>query len=165
MHERTQGWLTPTFYAKFREILTHTMFRYGLTCPIYCCMPDHLHLLWVGILDECDQRNAIKFFRTQLNPALKELGAMFQQQPYDRVLREEDRERSAFEDIVEYIARNPERANLVAVDGFHRYPYTGCLVPGYPSLTPWQQNYWDLFWRLYAKLRTTRLVCCQEKEG
>jgi len=42
MRDRQTGWLIPIFYYKFRELLTHTMFRYGLTCPIYCCMPDHL---------------------------------------------------------------------------------------------------------------------------
>ena len=49
MEHRKTGWLIPIFYYKFREILTHTMFRYGLCCPIYCCMPDHIHLLWIGI--------------------------------------------------------------------------------------------------------------------
>src|SRR5207245_1742516 len=97
MADRQQGWLAPIFYYKFREILTHTMFRYGLCCPIYCCMPDHLHLLWIGILDGSDQRNAAKYFRKQLNPILEELGARFQRQPYDHVLREEDRERLAFD--------------------------------------------------------------------
>src|SRR6476620_8883698 len=74
MEDRETGWLVPIFYYKFRELLTHTMFRYGLCCPIYCCMPDHLHLLWVGILDGSDQRNAVKFFRAQLNPVLGKLG-------------------------------------------------------------------------------------------
>src|SRR5258707_12113023 len=31
---RKQGWLVPSLHYKFREILTHTMFRFGLTCPI-----------------------------------------------------------------------------------------------------------------------------------
>jgi REP element-mobilizing transposase RayT len=156
--DRKTAWLTPVFYYKFREILTHTMFRYGLCCPIYCCMPDHIHLLWVGILDGSDQRNAAKFFRTQLNPILERLGAQFQPQPYDHVLREEERARSAFEDVVEYIARNPERARLVPADKFREYKYTSCLVPGYPDLNPWQTNYWDLFWRIYTGLREGGLV-------
>jgi len=133
MDNRTSGWLSPTFHYKLREILTHTMFRYGLCCPIYCCMPDHLHLLWVGILDGSDQRNAVKFFRAQLNPILEKLGSRFQQQPYDHVLREDQRQRSAFENVVEYIARNPERAGLTPLDKFREYEYTGCLVPGYPD--------------------------------
>ena len=130
IEDRKRGWLVPIFYYKFREILTHTMFRYGLCCPIYCCMPDHLHLLWVGMLDTADQPNAAKYFRKQLNPILAKLGVRFQQQPYDHVLREEQRERTAFETVVEYIARNPERTGLVKADGYRDYPYTGCLVPG-----------------------------------
>lgn len=153
MEDRKQGWLIPIFNYKFREILTHTAFRYGLCCPIYCCMPDHLHLLLVGILDGCDQLNAIKFLRTQLNLVLDKLGAQLQQQPYDHVLREEQRERHAFEGVVEYIARNPERAELVPPDHFQEYKYSGCLVPGYPDLSPWQKNYWDLYWRLYSRMR------------
>jgi putative transposase len=109
MEDRETGWLIPIFYYKFREILTHTAFRYGLCCPVYCCMPDHLHLLWVGITDECDQRLATRFFRRQLNLVLEKLRVQLQTQPYDHVLREEDRERDAFEVVAEYVARNPER--------------------------------------------------------
>src|SRR5438067_543784 len=104
MQDRTTGWLAPVFYYKFREILTHTAFRYGFCCPIYCCMPDHLHLLWIGITDECDQRLAARYLRKQLSPILTRLGARFQQQPFDHVLKEEELQRTAFETIVEYIA-------------------------------------------------------------
>jgi putative transposase len=158
MDERKQGWLTPLFYSKFREVLTHTMFRYALNCPVYCCMPDHIHLLWIGILEGSDQRDAAKFFRAQLNPILQAFEARFQHQPYDRVLRAEDRECSAFEEVVEYIARNPERAGLVPLDGYRQYEFSGCLVPGYPNLSPWQDDYWDLFWRIHSRLRDEGLV-------
>ena len=156
--DRQTGWLIPIFYYKFREILTHTMFRYGLTCPIYCCMPDHVHLLWIGILDESDQRVAARYFRKQINLVLEKLGTQFQRQPYDHVLREEEREREAFENVAEYIARNPERRGLVPPDGFREYKYTGCVVPGYPELNPWQDNYWDRFWRTYSYMRTNGLI-------
>lgn len=68
------------------------------------------------------------------------------------MLREEERERSAFEDVAEYIARNPERRGLVPPDGFASYPYTGCLIPGYPELKPFEATYWDRFWRVYSHL-------------
>jgi REP element-mobilizing transposase RayT len=156
--DRQTGWLIPIFYYKFREVLTHTMFRYGLTCPIYCCMPDHLHTLWIGILDHADQRVAAKYFRKQINLVLDKLGTQFQRQPYDHVLSEEEREREAFENVAEYIARNPERRGLVPPDGFRDYKYTGCLVPGYPELNVWQDDYWDRFWRTYSCLRTNGLT-------
>jgi putative transposase len=150
--DRKRGWLIPIFYYKFREILTHTMFRYGLCCPIYCCMPDHIHLLWVGLFNQTDQRLASRFFRKQINPVLDKVGAPLQQQPYDHVLQEEERREKEFQNVAEYIARNPERAGLVAQDRYRDYPYTGCLVPGYPDLKPWQHGYWELFWRLYFGL-------------
>ena len=81
-----------------------------------------------------------------------------QRQPYDHVLREEERQRNAFEEVADYIARNPERAKLVPVDGYASYKYTGCLVPGYPELKPFQPDYWDRFWRSYSYLRKNGLI-------
>ena len=150
--ERKTGWLIPTLYYKFREVLTHTAFRYGLSCPMYCCMPDHLHLLWVGILESCDQRSAARYFRRQMNIPLARPSFQFQKQPYDHVLRDEERQEAAFSGVAEYIARNPERAGLVPPDGFREYKYSGCLVPGYPDLSPWQDDYWERFWKLYSRL-------------
>ncbi|MEX0701432.1 MAG: hypothetical protein WD069_04990 [Planctomycetales bacterium] len=157
MEDRRTGWLLPIFYYKYREVLTHTAFRFGLCCPIYCCMPDHIHMLWVGILGECDQRLAMRYFRRHLNPVLEKLGARLQRQPYDHVLREEERERTAFEEVAEYIARNPERRGLVPPDGFATYPFTGCLIPGYPELRPFERGYWERFWRVYSHLRENGL--------
>jgi putative transposase len=158
MEDRKTGWLIPIFYCKFREILTHTMFRYGLCCPIYCCMPDHMHLLWIGLFERSDQRLAAKYFRKQLRPVLGKLGAEFQKQPHDHVLTEDERERDTFEIVAEYIARNPERAGLVPADGFKQYKYTNCLVPGYPELDFKQDDYWERFWRVISFLRTNGLV-------
>jgi len=157
IQDRKTGWLIPIFYYKFREILTHTMFRYSLCCPIYCCMPDHLHLLWIGIHNGSNQRNAAKVFRKQLNPVLEKLGSHFQTQPHDHVLKENERERTAFEDVAAYIARNPERAEIVGLNSFRTYKYTGCLVPGYPELDLWQSDYWERFWRIYSHLQSNGL--------
>jgi len=158
IQHRKTSWLVPIFYYKFREILAHTAFRYQLCCPIYCCMPDHLHLLWIGIGAGCDQRLAARYFRKQLNPILAKLGALFQPQSYDHVLREEERQRAGFETVVEYIARNPERAGLVKQGGFRDYPYMNCLVPGYPELSIWQDDFWERFWRIYLYLQKHGLI-------
>jgi putative transposase len=83
------------------------------------------------------------------------LGIELQDQPYDHVLKPEEIERTAFEDICEYIARNPERANLVPVDRWMKYEFTGCLMPGYPDLNPFQDGYWELFWSLVSTQRAT----------
>lgn len=157
IQDRKTGWLVPIFYYKIRELLTHTMFRYSLTCPIYCLMPDHMHLLWIGILDQADQLNAMKFFRRQLSAPLTTLGFDLQHQPYDHVLQDDERLEASIENLVEYIARNPERKQLVAVDGFRDYKFTGSLIPGYPELNLWQPDYWTRFWRTYSFLRNNGL--------
>ncbi|HEY5314578.1 MAG TPA: hypothetical protein VIK18_18745 [Pirellulales bacterium] len=157
IEKRKTGWLTSSLHEKLREILVHATFRYGMCCPLYCCMPDHIHMLWVGIRERCDQRNAARFVREQLNIQLVRLGVELQKQAYDHVLGDEDRQETTFATVAEYIARDPERAQLVPEGSFRDYPYTGCLVPGYPALSPWQDGFWDLFWRLYVRLRESDL--------
>ena len=164
IQNRRTGWLTPAFYHRFREVLTHTMFRYGLTCPIYCCMPDHIHLLWIGILDRSDQRLAAKYFRKQVNLILSAFAARLQRQSYDHVLRENERQQDTFEAMVEYIARNPERRDLAPPNAFRDYKYTGCLVPGYPELNLWLDDYWDRFWRTYSWLQENGLMCIHSEK-
>jgi putative transposase len=112
MVDRRSGWLIPVFNYKFRELLTHAAFRYAFACPIYCLMPDHFHMVWVGIDDRTDQLKASKYFRKQIGVPLAKLGFDLQHQPYDHVLREEERQEAEFENVVEYIARNPERKGL-----------------------------------------------------
>ena len=145
---RRCGWLNELFHARFREYLTHTMFRYSACCPIYCLMPDHFHLLWFGLSQTSDQRLATRYFRKHLNRELTSKGFSLQPQPYDHVLREDERQDTAFRNTAEYIARNPERNGLVPPDSFREYEFSGCLVPGYPDLSPFQAGFCDLFDRL-----------------
>jgi REP element-mobilizing transposase RayT len=63
LENRATGWLTPLLHSRFRELLLHTVARYGLLCPAYCLMPDHLHALLIGLRATSDQRVAVRFFR------------------------------------------------------------------------------------------------------
>jgi hypothetical protein len=149
LFNRAKGWLTPPFHQQFRDLLLHAAAREGLVCPIYCLMPDHLHLVWMGLRLDTDQLNGMSFLRTYLEPALAP--AKFQPQPQDEVLREEQRKRNAFAKVCFYIAANPVRAELIPESG--QWPYTGCVIPGYPKLNPAAKDFWPKFWRLYTKLR------------
>ncbi len=151
------GWLIPAFNYKFRELLTHAAFRYAFACPIFCLMPDHIHRLWIGIDDQTDQLKASKYFRKQLGEPLNRLGYEFQHQPHDHVLRNDERLETAVENLVEYIARNPERKQLVPVDAFREYKFTGCLIPGHPDLSLWGDDFWSRFWRTHSFLRRNGL--------
>ncbi len=149
LFDSAKGWLTPPFHQQFRELLLHAAAREGLLCPIYCLMPDHLHLVWMGLRLDTDQLNGMSFLRTYLEPALAP--AKFQPQPQDEVLREQQRKRGAFAKVCFYIAANPVRAELIPETG--QWPYTGCVIPGYPKLDPGAEDFWPKFWRLYTKLR------------
>jgi REP element-mobilizing transposase RayT len=145
-HRRT-GWLNDAFHAMFREVLLHTAVREGLFCPTYCLMPDHMHLVWMGLKSESDQLNGMSFLRRHLAPAL--VPFRFQHQPFDHVLRDDERRRNAFAAICCYILGNPVEAKLAPVP--EEWRYAGAVVPGYPTLHPLAKGFWPLFWKLYGQ--------------
>ena len=147
--DRARGWLTPEFHQRFRELMLHTAAREGLLSPVYCLMPDHIHLIWMGLRLDTDQLNAMSFLRTHLEPLLQP--AKFQPQAEDNVLREEERKRGAFAATCFYIGANPVRAELVTDP--MGWPFTGCVVPGYPKLHPLEEGFWPKFWKIYSAAR------------
>lgn len=146
---RKRGWLDDAFHMSFREVMLHTTAREGLVCPAYCLMPDHLHLVWMGLRLDSDQRNGMTFLRTHLEQKLAPV--KFQHQPHDHVLKEKGRHRNAFASICHYIIENPVRAELVK--RADEWRFNGAVLPGYPSLNPLQKNFWPKFWKLYAGMK------------
>ncbi len=149
MEKRSSGWLNDQLHFHFREIILHAAAREALICPAYCLMPDHIHFVWMGLRLTSDQLNGIKFFRRYFAPFLAP--HKFQHQPHDHVLREEERRRGAFGSVCFYILENPVRAELV--EAREEWRYSGAIVPGYPTLNPFQEDYWEMFWKIYAEAR------------
>jgi putative transposase len=147
---RGSGWLSETFHARFRELLLHAAAREGLFCPTYCLMPDHLHLIWMGLRCDTDQRNGMTFLRTHLEPTLAP--QQFQHQAHDHVLRDEERQRGVFAAVCFYDLDNPRRAGLVSHPS--EWPYLGAVVPGYPTLHPLAEDFWEKFWKIYEKAKS-----------
>jgi putative transposase len=150
MEERAKSWLTPLMHARFRECLLHTDVRYRVACPIYCLMPDHMHLLLLGLGEDSGQTQAVKFLRRHLNTALAECGARLQKQAYDHVLTEKEMERNVFQAVAWYIAENPVRAGLVKEA--REWQYTGCAVAGHPAWSVFHSDFWECFWRECGKM-------------
>lgn len=155
VQDRRTGWLDSRFLYKFCEVLTHVAFRDQLACPIYCLMPDHIHLLYCGLAEQSDQLLAHRHLRSDLNACLRRIGYELQLQSFDNVLQDDELLEPAIEALVEYIARNPERKGLVARDAFAAYSYTGCLLPGYPQMRLFERDSWDRIWRTIAFLKRT----------
>jgi REP element-mobilizing transposase RayT len=149
LEKRARGWLNEVFHLRFRELMLYASARESLWCPTDCLMPDHLHLVWMGMRRESDQRNALRFLRQRLATLLKP--HRLQAQSHDHVLREVERERGAFASACFYILANPLRAMLV--NDLNDWPFTGAILPGYPDLHPAEEDFWPLFWKLYAAER------------
>ena len=156
LDRHAKGWLDDCFHLHFRELLLHAAAREGLFCPVYVLMPDHAHLMWMGLRVDTDQRNAMKFLRRHLAEELSRRSATgvefeLQKQSHDSVLRPEDRLRGAFEKACFYVLDNPRRKELVTHP--RDWPYLGSIVPGYPFLHPSTEDFWEQFWKLYMSQR------------
>lgn len=186
LEPRATGWLDETLHREFREVLVHAGGKYHLFCPAYCLMPDHFHLIWLGLKLGSDQLNATLFLRKQVNrllagealvdrtnlpkhlrsPACKgganspakekmvpasQPWLRLQHQAHDHVLREEERKRNAFAKTCFYVLENPVRKKLV--ERAWDWPFSGAVLPGYPSLWPFDEDFWPLFWKLYESER------------
>ncbi|MGA2180010.1 MAG: hypothetical protein ABSH15_10570 [Verrucomicrobiota bacterium] len=147
---RQQGWLTDSFHAAFREMMLHAAAREGLVCPAYCLMPDHIHLVWIGLRRDADQCNGIKFLRAQIGSFLKP--AKFQHQAHDHVLTPAERQRHAFSvACADYVLLNPLKGGLVKKPG--DWPFLGAVIPGCPRVNPFDAGYWPWFWKHYFTVR------------
>jgi putative transposase len=150
IEHRASGWLSPPFHALFRELMLHAQVREQLICPVYCLMPNHIHLVWMGHGEASDQRNGMAFLRTHLEPLIAP--AKFQHQAHDHVLREDERKQLVFVNACSYIASNPVEAGLVP--SAEDWEFTGAIVGGYPDLHPVRQRkFWEILWGLYWKRR------------
>jgi REP element-mobilizing transposase RayT len=149
LDHRDTGWLTATFHHTWQLTLLHTCSRYDLLCPVYVLMPDHAHLLWLGLDEQnSDQRTAMEFLRKHLRSSLSP--ARWQHQVHDHVLREDERASGVFQTVAHYILDNPVRAGLI--QDWTNYPFSGCCIPGYPDLHLPQSDYWEKFWRIRNRL-------------
>ncbi len=151
IEDRATGWLSPTFHHGWQLGLLHACARFGLLCPAYVLMPDHIHCILLGRGDRSDQRLAIAFLRRTLRPALAP--AEWQRQAFDHVLREKERLRDAFADLAKYVLQNPVRAGLA--DRPIDYPFLGCCLPGYPEMDVRAPDFWERFWRIHNFLLET----------
>ena len=152
--DRRTGWLSTIFHARFRELLTHTAARFRVACPVYVLMPDHLHLVLMGWDPASDQLKATRYLKKQINLELKRGGdAVLQHQSHDRVLRDDERQETSFRQLVEYIAKNPERAGLINPGGYRNYEFLDCLIPGYPEVHFGQDDFWLRLDRTISFLR------------
>jgi REP element-mobilizing transposase RayT len=146
---RQTGWLDERAHAIWREALLHTLVRYRLAAPVYALMPDHVHVLLVGISAESDQRLALGFLRRHTAAMFKKINGAWQKQGYDHVLRENERGHGGFATVAHYIAENPVRAGLATKAA--EWKYSGSLIAGWPDLDWRREDFWVRWWKIFAE--------------
>jgi REP element-mobilizing transposase RayT len=97
---------------------------YRFALHAYCVMPDHFHLLAVGLEPVSDLLGFVKNIKqTSSAEHFKQSGQeLWQKKFYDRILREDDN----FDAVAGYIWMNPVRKGL-CIDA-RDYPFSGSFV-------------------------------------
>ncbi len=112
----------PRIINIFIELLKKASYRYNCIVPVYCFMPDHLHIILIGKEENSNLWKAISYFKqiTGYWLAKNKLGK-WQKDFYDHIIRKH-------EDLVaqvKYVLDNPVRKGLV--DNWQDYPYKGSI--------------------------------------
>ena len=99
---------------------------HGCVVPVYCFMPDHVHVLTQGKTATADGWRAIVRFKQRSGYQLARRSPAVRWQPsfHDHVLRSQ-------EDVAahaRYVADNPVRAGLVS--SWEAYPFVGAIGIG-----------------------------------
>ena len=85
----------------------------------FVVMPNHVHLLAVfpnGLAMKAQFASWLRFTATQINSLLQRSGTLWQEEPFDHLVRSG----TQYDQLRKYIARNPEKAGLKPGE-FHLY--------------------------------------------
>ena len=101
--------------------ILHSATRCEFAIPVYCLMPDHVHLFVKGQADNSELKEFVKLAKQTSGYAYSQArrNRLWQPSFYDRALR--DDESDLF--YIAYILRNPVAAGLVR--SWRDYPFLG----------------------------------------
>ena len=121
--ERRQVFICHSDVEALISIMGEQFEKFGCGIPIYCFMPDHLHVISMGMTDHADGRRAMDAFKTKSGRYLKTSDADYRWQTgyHDRIIRRSEEWRKK----VFYVFQNPVRAGIVQ-DPW-TYPLTGSI--------------------------------------
>jgi len=148
-NRRVQWELGSMLHGAFRELVLHACAREYMMCPVYCLMPDHLHMVWTGLARVSDQLKGMAFFRTHFSRVIHPVE--LQSQAYDRVLRNRTDEQDGIRTWIQYAVLNPILAELAEEPS--DWPWLGCVIPGLPRLHPLDDRFWKVMEGEYRRRR------------
>ncbi len=113
---------TPTVKI-FQGALGDVMTQFSCLVPVYCFMPDHLHMIVTGRQRDSDTYAAVVRYKQKTGywMAQNAKEARWQKDFYDHIIRVETQLRRH----VRYILENPVRKGLVST--WQEYPFSGAI--------------------------------------
>lgn len=127
--DRTNLFLTPEIVNPQIEFLRRSMEASSCFIPIYCFMPDHLHVVLRGTSELSDTLSAMEKFKHFSNSWMKRQGLIgWQPSFYDDIARMGD-----WKAKIRYVAQNPVRAGLV--ENCLDYPFLGSIGTDLTEIT------------------------------
>jgi putative transposase len=105
------------------QLLQHAA-RHRFDVSVYCCMPDHMHVLLEATAIDSDLRKLMNSWKQKTGYFYKHAtgSRLWQSGYYDHVLRQDEENLR----VIAYLLANPIRAGLVADLG--DYPFWGSAV-------------------------------------
>jgi putative transposase len=113
----------PEFINIFITFLNELVRRYKCKIPVYCFMPDHLHLIVVGTDNEVDLLKVITAFKQKSGYwlAKNKPDISWQKDFFDHVIKKDE----SLLANVKYILDNPVRKGIVS--DYQEYPFKGAI--------------------------------------
>ena len=119
------------------ELLRATAIQHQMAVYAYCVMPDHMHMLVIGLDPSSNCRNFVMDLKRRSTEdfQLQNSNPLWQKKFYDHILRRKD----ATGRVAAYIWMNPVRKGLCALP--EDYPFSGSFVSDWQATrdlaNPW----------------------------
>ena len=122
--DRCKAFADMEFGRRCERLLAKHAKREEFDIPAYCLMPDHVHLVATGRVQNSDLRRFVTNWKQATGFAWSQLGRGRLWQPgyWERLVRFDE----PISEMERYVVENPVRANLVTHSV--EYPLTGSIV-------------------------------------
>jgi putative transposase len=121
--DRVSIFSNPNVVEVFVGFLKEIAEKYPCDIPVYCFMPDHLHLIITGNNNEMDLLKVISAYKQKTGFWLSKnkISARWQKDIFDHVIKKDE----SLSRNIKYILDNPVRKGIVS--DWQEYPYKGAI--------------------------------------
>ena len=121
--DRVEIFKNPAVAEIFISFLTNLAEKYQCKIPVYCFMPDHVHMMITGIDSELDLLKVASSFKQKTGFWMAKYlsGAKWQKNFYDHVIKRDE----SLSTHIRYILDNPVRKGIVS--NWQEYPFKGAI--------------------------------------